>query len=81
MRSTRMQEITTTTETVVTTASPLKENVAISPKISDDASISTDALNTTKDENVNSTKVEISSQSIKTILIGLLSYRLSTQYF
>lgn len=84
MRSTRMQEIstTTTTATVILATSP-KQSVStileISPKISDTESISTiNALNTT---DVDSKKLEISTQSIKTILIGLFSDRFPMRHF
>lgn len=50
-----------------------KEVPEIRPKTAANESIATiDALNTTNGENVKSEKVEKSTQSIKTILIGLL---------
>lgn len=48
------------------------EITEISPKVTvDDSKVTINALNTTNGENVKSEKVEKSTQSIKTILIGL----------
>lgn len=72
MRPTRMQQSFVTVETMVSTESPIENVTEIHSKHEESTSGSTiNALNTTNDENVESKKLEKSSQSIKTILIGL----------
>lgn len=55
-----------------TTTNPkLRTEIIDSPKTVDESIATINALNTTNGENVKSEKVEKSTQSIKTILIGL----------